>query len=59
MNSKDNKVKAFVHSSLCNVIFNPLTPMSDQHRISPYYTYTISCGQVMRMKKDINYGITD
>ena len=31
--------------------FNPLTPVSDQDRISPYYIYTISCRQVMRIKK--------
>ena len=37
----------------------PLTPVSDQDRISPYYIYAISCRQVMRIKKNINYGITD
>ena len=31
--------------------FNPLTPMSDQDRISPYNINTISIRQVMRMKK--------
>ena len=35
-----------------------LTPVSDQDRISPYYIYKISCRQVMRIKKNINYGIT-
>ena len=38
---------------------NPITPVSDQDRISPHYVYTISCIQVMRIKKNINYGITD
>ena len=38
---------------------NPLTPVSDQDRISPYYIYTISHRQVMRIKKNINYGITN
>ena len=38
---------------------NPLTPMSDQDGISPYYIYTISCRHVMRIKKNINYGITN
>ena len=33
---------------------NPLTPMSDQDRISPYNINTISCWQVMRMRKNIN-----
>ena len=40
-------------------LLNPLTPMSDQDRISSYYIYTISCRQVMRIKKNINYGITN
>ena len=31
--------------------FNPLTPVNDQDRISPYYIHTISCRQVMRIKK--------
>ena len=39
--------------------FNPLTPVSDQDRISPHYNYIISCIQVMRIKKNIDYGITD
>ena len=37
---------------------DPLTFMSDQDRISPYYIYKKSCRQVMRIKKNINYGIT-
>ena len=32
------------------VIINTLTPMSDQEIISPYYIYTISFRQVMRIK---------
>ena len=38
-------------------LMNPLTPMSDQHRISPYNINTKSRRQVMRTKKIINYGI--
>ena len=38
--------------------FNPLTPVNDQDTISPYYIHTISCRQVMRIKKNINKGIT-
>ena len=34
--------------------FNPLTPMSDQDWISPYYFKPTSSRQVMRIKKDIN-----
>ena len=36
---------------------NPLTPMSDQDRISPYNINTISSRQVMRIKKNINEGM--
>ena len=38
---------------------NPLTPVSDQDRISPYYICTISCRQVMGIKENINYGTTN
>ena len=34
----------------------PLTPRSDQDRISPYNINTISSRQVMRIKKNINLG---
>ena len=36
---------------------NPLTPISDQDRISHYNINTISSRQVMRIKKNINKGI--
>ena len=36
-----------------------LTPVSDQDRTSPYYINTISCRQVMRIKKNTNYEITN
>ena len=36
---------------------NPKHPVSDQDRISP--KYTISCRQVMKIKKNINFGITN
>ena len=36
---------------------NPFTPMNDQDRISPYNIDRVSGSQVMRMKKNINYGI--
>ena len=35
--------------------FNPLTPMSDQDRISPYNINTISSRQVTRIKRNINW----
>ena len=34
--------------------FNPLTPISDQEKISPYNISTISSRQVMRIKKNLN-----
>ena len=40
-------------------LVNPLTPMSDQDRISPYNIITILSRQVMRIKKNINYGIAN
>ena len=35
----------------------PLTPTSDQDRISPYDIDTMSSRQVTRIKKNINWGI--
>ena len=35
---------------------NPLTPMSDQDRISPYNINTISSRQVMRKKEKYQLG---
>ena len=40
-------------------LINPLTSVGDQDRISPYYINTISCRQVMRIKKNINDEITN
>ena len=36
---------------------NPFTPISDQDRISPNNINTISSRQVMRIEKNMNYGI--
>ena len=49
----ENETRARTRFNLLevSVSVNPLTPMSDQDRISPYYIYTISCRQVMRIKK--------
>ena len=38
-------------------VVNPLTPMSDEDRISPNNIHTISSRQVVRIKKYINLGI--
>ena len=40
--------------SAAYTIANPLTPMSDQDRISPYKINTISSRQVMRLKENMN-----
>ena len=37
--------------------FDPLTPVSDQDRISPYIINTIASRQVMRIKRNSNQGI--
>ena len=37
--------------------FNPLTPRSDQDRISPYKIITVLTRQVMRIKKYIKLGL--
>ena len=51
----------FYHSwtadEYCVITLNPLTPMSDQERISPYKINTISTRKVMGIKKNINLGI--
>ena len=49
----------FGHSKQCRLkLFNPLTPMSDQDRIFPDNVNTISTREVMRIKKNTNFGIT-
>ena len=49
------KIKIFfivnIVTTYSSVSFNPLTPTSDQDRISPYNINTISGRQVMRIKK--------
>ena len=42
----------------CHHFVNPITPMSDQDRICPHNIHTISSRQVMRIKRNINYGIS-
>ena len=39
--------------------FNSLTPMSDQEKISHNSVNTISCRQVITIKKNINSGLVD
>ena len=52
-----DRVNPFTPKISLVIPFNPLSPVGDQVRISPYYIYTISCRQVMRIKKNANYGI--
>ena len=53
----------FCHYSSINFLMrwynlvNPLTPMSDQVRISPYNINTISARYGMSIKKNINLGV--
>ena len=44
---------------MCQMEVNPLTPVSDQEKVSPYLIYPISCRQVMKIKENNNYGITN
>ena len=39
------------------IIFNPLSPTGDLDRSSPYVISMISSRQVIRIKKNINWGI--
>ena len=41
-------------AQLLPLLFNPLSPTSDQDRISPYSINTISSRQLTRIKKNIN-----
>ena len=45
----------WAHSGFC--FFNPLTPMIDQDRISPYNINTMSTRSVIRIEKNINLEI--
>ena len=38
---------------------NPLNPVSDQEITSPHYIHTVSCRQVMRIKKNNSSGIAN
>ena len=49
------KLEGIINSQILGV--NPFTPTNDQDRISPYNINTISSRQVMRIEKNINYGI--
>ena len=39
-------------------VLNPSTPMSDQDWISPYYFKSTSSRQLIRIKKNINEGLS-
>ena len=53
-----DRVNPFTPKISLVIPFNPLSPVGDQVRISPYYIDTISCRQVMRINKNVNNGIT-
>ena len=54
-----NECKQTLRRALDGKVYalNPFTPMNDQDRISPYNINRVSGSQVMRVKKNINYGI--
>ena len=47
----------FMYRKATVIQLNPLTPMSDQDRISPYNINTTSSRQVMSIPKNLNLGI--
>ena len=55
---KEGKKYFFLVGQHCEKLkpwtFNPLTPTSDQDRISPYNINSISSRQVMRITKNMN-----
>ena len=55
---KEGKKKIFLVGQHCENLkpwtFNPLTPTSDQDRISPHNINSISSRQVMRITKNMN-----
>ena len=55
----DIRILAVYRRFVAMDLVNPLTPMSDQDRISPYNINTILSRQVMRIKKNINYRIAN
>ena len=59
INLRSNLAQRWPHtniltSSFQQKVFNSLTSMSDQDRISPYNINTVSSRQVMRINKNIN-----
>ena len=52
-----NQIEENISIKCCSSSYPPLTPMSDQEKISPYNINPISSRQVMRIKKDIIQGI--
>ena len=54
---KNTRLLRYLLYPLVQII--PLSSVSDQDRFSLYYVYTVSCGQVLRIKKNINSGITN
>ena len=56
---KCSRIGACIRSNFTpenDILRIPLTPISDQDRISPYSINTVSSRQVMRIKKNINKG---
>ena len=48
----------FTNYLLLSGAYNPLIPMSDQERISPYNINTLPSRQVVRIKTNMNQSIT-
>ena len=57
LGGQENSVLKYSRTCLKRHCIFPLTPVSDQSRISPYYIYTKLSRQVVRMEKISNMGI--
>ena len=47
----------FIKNITDTLYLSPFTPVSDQDKISPYNINTMSSRQVMRINKNINWGM--
>ena len=57
LGGQENSVLKYSRTCLKRHCIFPLTPVSDQSRLSPYYIYTKLSRQVVRMEKISNMGL--
>ena len=54
LTERTKRTRVVRYLSFHNLQFNPLTPKSDKHPISPYNITTKSCSKVVRIKEMIS-----